>query len=210
MKNEELASVLYSFLAAQPVAPKDLQPADAIFVFGHNDPRPAEHAALLFQMKRAPIVLVSGGVGPRTELTPAYSSEADYYGAILLAGGVPKTNVILEDKATNTLENVIFGMSRLTASMSNPSRIIVVSVAPLLLRSELTLRRHFPQISIQKSAPDMMWDWIEDRKKMERLCGEIERLDRYAAQGDIARAHIPVGTAEVYRLLRKRLELEGS
>lgn len=209
METERLAGVLYDFLAAQPKEPRDLEPADVIFVFGHNDPRPAEHAAFLFELERARIVLVSGGVGPRTELTSAYSSEADYYGAILQAAHVPKGNVILEDKATNTLENVMYGMSRLTVSMSNPSRIIVVSVAPLLLRSELTLRQHFPQIHIQKSAPNMKREWVEDNAKVKRLCGEIERLIQYSARGDIAHVNIPAGTMEACRVLRSRLGPEA-
>lgn len=83
-------------------------PADAIFVFGHYLPQVPQHALELWQQKMAPIILISGYGHDR--LPPGMRSEVHYYQTLLVNEGVPPEEIILEEKASNTLENVRFGL----------------------------------------------------------------------------------------------------
>lgn len=177
---------------------------DAIFVFGHNNPDVAHHSAKLFAQERAPVVLVSGGVGPKTELPSEYASEADHYAGILKTRGVPESCIILEDRATNTLENVQFGMTKLIEALKDVRSVIAVAVPPLLRRSLLTLRRHYPNVTVYGSAHDMRSQWTSDAKRTKRMCGEIDRLRRYSTKGDIAPVEIPPDVQSAYEFLSEQ------
>ncbi len=195
--------MLYDFLAGDQPNICDIEPAHAIFVFGHSTPFSAEHAGQLFNLKKAPVVLVTGGKkgGGRLPLPQGYFSEADYYAAILDGAGVPKQAILQEERATNTLENVLFGMSRLTVSLPNPPRLILVSLEPHLMRCALTMRRHFPNVSFVCSATRIRRIFLRDPEAVRRLCEEVGRIKEYSAKGDIYPADIPPEVERAYEVL---------
>ena len=85
--------------------------ADVIIVLGAavwpDGPSPALqarvwHARELYLEGRAPYMIVAGGMG----LYPP--TEAEVMSALATAWNVPKSRIILEDKSTNTRENLTF------------------------------------------------------------------------------------------------------
>src|SRR6476660_4570846 len=84
-----------------------LEKADCILVLGSHDTRVAERAAELYLQGYAPLVVMSGGLGRLTKESFT-QSEASLFAEIAIKLGVPKDKILLEDKSTNTGENVIF------------------------------------------------------------------------------------------------------
>ena len=84
--------------------------ADAIIVLGCNvagssEPTPcilarAGHAADLFKQGYAPYVIASGGP------TSGSRTEASVLAGVLEDGGVPPEDIVLEDQALNTIQNI--------------------------------------------------------------------------------------------------------
>jgi uncharacterized SAM-binding protein YcdF (DUF218 family) len=195
--------VLWDFLVDQTPT-EDIPSCDAIFIFGHNEPIIALHAAELYRRNKAHIVLVSGGVGPKTRLPEGFRTEAEHYTSLMVKSGVPSEHIIPEDKATNTLENVTLGMPLLLEQIPNLRSLILVAMPPLLLRSSLTVARHHPTVTTFGSGPTMNLDQLTDSRVV-RMLGEIDRLDEYAGKGDILPIPIPPQVRAAHDVLRTAL-----
>jgi uncharacterized SAM-binding protein YcdF (DUF218 family) len=192
-RNEAIQTI-YDFLACIDGAHEPLKPADVILVFGHWHSGPAHHAAKLHHGGFAKRIIVSGGVGPKTRpgLPETYKTEADYFFSILTHNGVPGIAVTRETRATNTLENVRFGIEEYRNRCGKlPQSAILVALPPLLRRSQATMKRHWPGIETQTSpyTPGALdWpiaDWLP------ALRAEVKKLTTYAEKGDIAPVPIP-------------------
>lgn len=184
----ELFEMLVAFLGES--APDEKLPrADAIFVFGHFDPRVAIQAAKLWKMGKAPKIILSGR--GRDKIPDEYESEADFYAALIKKEGVPASDLILEKESTNTLENVRFGIKASRADGYDPQSLILCAMPPLLRRSIATFQKQFPEISVHCSAFSMpASEWFTPIR-IHRIIGEFDRLNRYVEKGDIAPTQIP-------------------
>jgi uncharacterized SAM-binding protein YcdF (DUF218 family) len=173
------------FLADQ--TPKGKLPkADAIFVFGHTDPRIAEHAVHLYKSKKAKMIILTGK--GRKDI-PNFESEANYYASLIENDGIPKSSLILENLSMNSLENVLFGMKACHDNNFHPKSLIIVAVPPLLRRSRATFEKQFPKIKIYSNGPDIPLE--EYLQHTERILGEFDRFDEYSKKGDIASVKVP-------------------
>src|SRR5436305_15343834 len=84
-----------------------LENCDCILVLGSHDTRVAERAAELFLEGWAPLLIFSGGLGRLTsELW--VEPEADKFAAIAISKGVPANAILVENKSTNTGENIVY------------------------------------------------------------------------------------------------------
>ena len=84
-----------------------LQKSGAILVLGSNDTRVAEWAAQLWLDGWAPLLILSGGLGRLTK--EAWTqSEASLFADIAKQKGVPAEAILIEDRSTNTGENILF------------------------------------------------------------------------------------------------------
>lgn len=83
----------------------ELAPADAILIFGnrHIVQRSAWQAYRLYNQGLAPLIVASGGVRLADGRTEARALSEE-----LLRYGLPKKALLIEDKSTNTRENVVF------------------------------------------------------------------------------------------------------
>ena len=81
--------------------------ADCIVGFGNFNTDIARRAAELYHQGYAPKILFTGGLGRNTKsLFP--EPEAVRFAKVAMACGVPEADIILEDKSTNTKENIDF------------------------------------------------------------------------------------------------------
>src|ERR1700745_3308880 len=84
-----------------------LEKADCILVLGSHDLRVAERAAELYLQQWAPMIIFSGGLGNFTKEMWT-ETEADLFAAIAIKMGVPKKDILIENRSTNTGENILF------------------------------------------------------------------------------------------------------
>ena len=184
-----LIQPLWDFLAVSD--PPDV--ADVIFVFGSRDFAVPQRAADLYHAGHAPRVLVSGRDGKMTRGV-FDKPEALVFKDRLLAAGVPEAAVLTEPHAGNTLDNVRLGMAVLRRSGGTVTRALLVAKGFVMRRCLATFHQQFDDVQVRACPPAGGPDGALDRSEAAfavRLASEIDRLDRYAAQGDIRPQEIP-------------------
>ena len=131
-----------------------LQKADCILVLGSHDVRVAERAAELYQEGWAPYIIFSGGLGRLT--TDLWSeAEADLFARIAKEKGVPAEAILVENKSTNTGENILFTQQLLEAKHLHPHRFIVVQKPYMERRAYATFKRHWPDKELLVTSPQI-------------------------------------------------------
>ena len=81
--------------------------SDCVLALGSHDLRVAERASELYLDGFAPLLIMSGGLGNFTK-DMWTEKEADKFAAIALQKGVPENAILIENKSTNTGENILF------------------------------------------------------------------------------------------------------
>lgn len=169
------------------------QTADVIFVFGSRDLAVAGRAAELYHEGHAPRVLATGSYGRMTrDVFP--KPEALVFQDHLIEAGVPPSAILTEPVATNTLENVQLGIETLRRADRMPSSALLVAKGFVMCRCVATFAQQFEGIRVRACPPDGGILAALDRSEAEfaaRLVAELERLDRYAEEGDIRAQEVP-------------------
>lgn len=188
------ASALWSFLAPQ----RQPEAVDAIFVFGGVNLRVPERAANLYEAHYASTVVVSGGAGSRTHLH-FDEPEADVFVQVLHERGVPADDIVIEPTASNTGQNVEFGMAKLLERVPEVTSLLLVATPFIMRRCIATFERQYPDIRTIPCPPAGFYGEFVDRpypEFIDRLVAEVDRLDAYAVSGFIAPVDIPVAVRE--------------
>ena len=198
-----LLQPLWDYLAVS--APP--RPADIVFVFGSADLAVPDQAARLYHAGYASRVLVSGSFGRRTRnVFPR--PEAYMFKDRLVAGGVPAAAIVTEPAAASTLENVRFGMAALADRGLRPRSALLVAKGFALRRCVATFARQHPEVRVHPCRAEASLAAAVDRRLpafAARLVAELERLERYAAQGDIAPQAIPPAVRSAARRITASL-----
>jgi uncharacterized SAM-binding protein YcdF (DUF218 family) len=121
-----------------------LEKTDCILVLGSHDLRVAERAAQLFLEGWAPMIIFSGGLGNFTKEMWT-ETEADQFAAIAVSMGVPKESILVENKSTNTGENILFTQQLLAQKNLDPQSFILVQKPYMERRSYATFKKHWPR-----------------------------------------------------------------
>src|SRR5262249_13478815 len=100
-----------------------LEKADAILVLCSHDTVVAKRGAELFLEHWAPLLIFAGGHGAITRHLWE-EPEADQFAAIAVRMGVPVGRVLVENKSTNTGENVLFTKRLLAEKRLDPQTFI--------------------------------------------------------------------------------------
>src|SRR4051812_33098930 len=79
--------------------------SDCIMALGSHDLRVADRAADLFLDGWAPLIMMCGGLGRLTD-TIWTKTEADQFAEIAIGKGVPANAILIENRSTNTGENI--------------------------------------------------------------------------------------------------------
>src|SRR5215207_8545125 len=98
--------------------------ADAILVLCSHDERVAERGAQLFHEGWAPLLIFSGGQGAITRRMWT-EPEADRFARIAIERGVPAAKILVENRSTNTGENVEFTRRLLADRGLDPASFIL-------------------------------------------------------------------------------------
>ena len=208
MPDARLLQPIWDYLAVS-AAPC---PADVVFVFGSADLAVPDRAAGLYHAGHAPYVLVSGSFGRLTRGV-FDKPEAYVFSDRLVARGVPPEAIIAEPAAASTLENVRFGMAALAQRGHRPRSALLVAKGFALRRCVATFARQHPEVRVLPCRPEASLDAAFDRSVpafAARLVAELERLERYAAQGDIEPQAVPPAVRDAARRVTALLDARGS
>jgi uncharacterized SAM-binding protein YcdF (DUF218 family) len=164
-----------------------LEKSDCIFVLGSHDTRVAERAAELYLQGWAPLIIMSGGLGRLTK-DMWTETEADLFANIAIQKGVPQDKILIENKSTNTGENVVFTMQLLKNSGLDPQSFILVQKPYMERRSYATFKKHVDDKKVLVTSPQIDFeDYPTTDLPMEKviniMVGDLLRIKLYAEKG---------------------------
>jgi uncharacterized SAM-binding protein YcdF (DUF218 family) len=183
MGTDELAKVLWNYMRLGHA----ITPADVILVLGSNDVRVGEHGARLFLRGLAPLMLCSGNVG-RLTAGRFEKSEAATFADAAVRLGVPPSAILIEDRSTNTGENIDRSRALLESAGVQPSRIILVQKPYMERRAWATFKRRWPEPDLQVTSPPIPYEdyptpQIPRDLVINILVGDVQRMRVYAERG---------------------------
>jgi len=105
--------------------------------------------------------------------------------------------IVLEKKATNTLENVRLGVEAYWDHFTGKGKysVIVCALPPLLRRTLATFNKQFLGLEVFCSSYELPKGWLTSDRQV-RVLGEFTRLREYANKGDIAPVEVPEDVRE--------------
>jgi len=176
-----------------------LAPADAILVLCSHDTSVAECAAKLFLDGWAPLMIFSGGLGTITRHLWR-EAEADQFAAIAVGMGVPREHILIENRSTNTGENVEFTKRLLAEKQLDPQRFILVQKPYMERRSYATFKQRWPDKAVVVTSPRVSFDDYVTAYSNKALTsddvvgimvGDLQRIRVYATKGYQIAQEIP-------------------
>lgn len=180
----------------------NIEPADCILVLGSHDRRVAARGAELYLQGMAPVLVFSGGLGRLTKDMWS-ETEADLFARIATEMGVPAEAIIIENRSTNTGENILFTQQLLQARGLNPQSFIVVQKPYMERRSYATFKRHWPAKDIVVTSPQIAFeDYPTEEIPLEKvisiMVGDLQRIKVYPEKGFQVYQEIPQDVWEAY------------
>jgi len=179
--------------------------ADCILVLGSHDIRVAERGAELFLAGYAPWIMFSGGLG---HLTKGIWSEpeADKFFEVAVKMGVPKDKIIIENKSTNTGENIIFTKKILAERGINPKTFILVQKPYMERRTYATFKKLWPEKECVVTSPQISFEDYPDKEISENdvihiVVGDLQRIKLYSEKGFQIPQEIPADVWTAYEKL---------
>ncbi|MDB5193153.1 MAG: YdcF family protein [Segetibacter sp.] len=182
-----------------------LKKADCILVLGSHDERVAKRGAELFLEGWAPVLVFSGGLGRLTEGMWT-ETEADKFAKIAMKMGVPGDVILIENRSTNTGENVLFTQQLLQHKNLDPTTFIVVQKPYMERRSYATFKKHWPDKELIVTSPQIPFDEyptgeISIEKVINIMVGDLQRIKLYPLRGFQIYQEIPADVWHAYEQL---------
>jgi len=184
--------------------------ADIIWALGSNDTHVPMRAVDCYKRGLAPWVVFSGGNGHRwADLS---TTEADVFRGAAIAAGVPADRIVIEDRSSNTAENVQFTLPILRARDIPVRNAILITIPPFQRRASLTIATHEPALHCLNAPADWgdptAWSPTDLVRGAQLCVGEIDRLQDYPARGFIRfdPSTLPAEILETAGLLRASLD----
>lgn len=199
------------------VDPTPSAPADAILGFGMFDLRLPVFCGELHRRGLAPRLIFTGGIGAGTGNLGRPEADAWHDALRRARPEIPATEVILENRSTQTAENIRFTTALL--EREHPAlafgrgirRVIVVASPSRLRRVGLTLKLLQPGLEVCRQLPpfSLESEWatygLQGIDYVAHLAGELDRLVDYPARGWIAVEPLPPEIAGARDVLRRSL-----
>lgn len=182
-----------------------LEKADCILTLGSHDLRVAERAAELYLEGWAPMLVFSGGLGNFTKEMWT-ETEADQFAAMAISMGVPESSIWIENRSTNTGENILFTRQLLAQKNLDPRSFIVVQKPYMERRSYATFKQHWPDKRLIVTSPQISFeDYPTEEIPLERviniMVGDLQRIKFYPEKGFQVHQEIPTDIWQAYEQL---------
>ncbi|GGA89186.1 YdcF family protein [Puia dinghuensis] len=178
---------------------------DCILVLGSLDLRVADRGAELYLEGRAPILIFSGGLGKITEKM-FRDTEADLMARIALDRGVPAEAIFIENRSTNTGENILFTRQLLEDKGLHPQSFLLVQKPYMERRSYATFKKHWPDKDLIVTSPQIAFeDYATEEMPIEQvinlMVGDLQRIRIYPGKGFQIPQEIPDDVWAAYERL---------
>jgi uncharacterized SAM-binding protein YcdF (DUF218 family) len=169
----------------------DLAHADAILVLCSHDTAVAVRGAELFLSGWAPLLIFSGGFGAITRHL-WNEPEADKFAAIAIEMGVPRDRILVENRSTNTGENVLLTKQLLADRRIEPQTFMLVQKPYMERRSFATFKRHWPEKEVIVTSPQVSFDGylngysnsaLSSDDVIAIMVGDLQRIRVYPSKG---------------------------
>lgn len=198
-KVDTYAKIIWNYMLMH----HSLKPMDAIFAMGSNDTRVAERAAELYGNGYADYVICAGGNG---KVSDFLKPEAEVFTDVLIARNVPTERIIIENKSTNTGENVIFVKKLLEEKHLNLKSFILVQKPYMERRAFATFCKQWPEADCVVTSPQLSYERysIDETFKnrfINIMVGDLQRIKEYPAKGFQIFQEIPGGVWNAYEKL---------
>ncbi len=168
---------------------QNLERSDAIFILGSSDLCVAEWAADLYLQKYAPLIIVSGGIGKDKYFS---REEAFEFKDIILGKGVPEEKILIEDKASNTGENILFTKELLNKKNINVQKVIAVQKPYMERRTYAAIKKLWPEVDVVVTSPKVSYEEYGDRDRfLHVMVGDLIRIREYPKLGFQIEQQIP-------------------
>jgi uncharacterized SAM-binding protein YcdF (DUF218 family) len=201
----EPLQVIWDYLCLRQIPQK----ADVIVGFGNFNTNIARRAAELYHQGLAPKILFTGGLGRNTEgLLP--EPEAVRFAKVAIDCGVPREDILMEDKSTNTRENIEFTRQRLKETGILCNRILGVHQPFMERRIAAAMGVYWPELNFSVTSPQVsIPEYLEAARKqgitenaaVSVIVGDFQRMDLYAKKGYQLPQEIPEEAWEAFRIL---------
>ena len=186
-----------------------LEPGDAILVLCSHDRRVAERGAELFLDQWAPLLIFSGGLGSITKHMWT-EPEADQFAKIAAGMGVPRKQMLVENRSTNTGENIRLTRQLLAERKLDPQKFILVQKPYMERRSFATFRKLWPEKQVCVTSPQIGFEEYLDSYANDELSvddvisimvGDLQRIKVYAEKGFQIPQQVPADVWSAYEEL---------
>lgn len=195
------AKNIWNYLAqAYPV-----KPSDFMLVLGSSDLNVARYAARFWMKKFVDYVVISGGLGKLTK-SMWLVSEASKFAQIMVESGVPEAKILLEEKATNTGENIVNSKKIITSLGLSCETGILITKPYMNRRAFNTAAKQWPEVDWTVSSENIDFEsylrkQADPNKFINIMVGDLQRIKIYADKGFQVEEHIPENVWESFCML---------
>ena len=168
-----------------------LENADCIVGFGCYDEDIPVRCAELYRQGYAPVVVFSGGLGRNT--TGLFTeTEAERFARIAETHGVPRERIVLEDRSSNSAENLLFTPRVLEDRGITAKKIIAVHKPYMERRLLAAMGVYWPGVSAVITSPRVTLEehlahaasvGMSEKRVLDTIVGDLQRMRVYAQKG---------------------------
>ena len=183
--------------------------SDVIIGFGSHDLNVAKRCAELFLDGYGDMIIFTGGFGRITK--PLWNiTEAEKFAEIAINMGIPKNKIIIENKASNTGENIKYTKETLRDLNLSPTSFIMVDKPYRERRTYATLKKQWPKIDFNITSPQYTYEEycnfysqgeISKNEFISIMVGDLQRIDLYGKNGFQIVQDIPKDVWDAYNKL---------
>ncbi|MFT7173063.1 MAG: uncharacterized SAM-binding protein YcdF (DUF218 family) [Paracoccaceae bacterium] len=201
MRKEAAVQVIWNYhLMNQP-----LEACDLIWALGSHDLRVADRVAELWHEGLAPLIVMSGGFGNFTEGI-FEKAEAELFAGRAVELGVPEGVMVIENRSTNTGENVAFTREILQEKGIQVKCVIAVQKPYMERRTFATIAKQWEEIEVKVTSPQLNFHEYCGEKTSEEdvihiMVGDLQRIMEYPKKGFMLKQEIPEEVKEAFDFL---------
>ena len=186
-----------------------LSKADCIVGFGCYNEDIALRCAELYHTGYAPKVLFTGGLGRNTKEMWT-ESEAERFARIAVSAGVPERDILIENRSANSTENILFTRDLLQKEGIAAEHLLGVHKPFMERRVMAAMGVYWPEVKFSVTSPQVSLEeyislsveqGMEEKRVIEVLVGDFQRMDVYARKGYQLPQDIPSDAQKAYQKL---------
>lgn len=190
---------------------EEVKKSQVILGLGSHDLNVAKRCAQLYLDGFGEKIIFTGGFGRITK-NLWNMTEANKFAQVAIDMGVPKNSIILENKASNTGENISKTKELLNSMDYYPSSFIIVDKPYRERRTYATFRKQWPEINFIVTSPNYSYKEycafyskgeISKNEFISIMVGDLQRIDLYSKNGFQIEQYIPDNVWDAYNKLIK-------